>query len=757
MATQVSQPGSRATNLLMSQGSSRRLVRDKLTQYGVTLGGTMVFVALLLIFFYLLYVVKPIFDGAHVSPVTSIDLHSSALQTQDVPTLMVGSDEQNEILYRVMTNGQVAFYSALSGQLVKQESIELSAGVSIVSSVAAVPSEQRFAFGLSDGSVIIAGIHFSVTYPGDKRLITPSLRFPLGETPLQVSPDGLALKQLGFVYTSDKMSFAYRADNGLWYLTRQNGEENMMTEEVEWESTTQVIEGAPQNVLQQLMTPDQRQLLLRSGGRLFIYDISYADEVSLHQVIELERAKTKVTHVALLAGASSILVSYDNGLILQYFQVNGENGRQYQQIREFKNSEGVKGIASEFYRKSFATISDSGELDLLYTTSQRRLFSETFDIKQPKTMGFSPRSNGLVVEAGDKLHLFSVENSHPEVSWSAMWDKVWYEGYPEPQYVWQSTSGSDDFEAKLSLMPLAFGTMKAALYAMLFATPLAIAGAIYTAYFMSPKVRSVVKPTIEIMEALPTVILGFLAGLWLAPLIEDHLPGIVMLILMLPVGILLSAFAWYKLPGRWKQRLPEVYQELMLLPVIIFIGWLAFYLSPIVEVAFFGGDTRLYITNELGITFDQRNALVVGIAMGFAVIPTIFSIAEDAVFSVPRHLSNGSLALGATNWQTLTRVVLLTASPGIFSAVMMGLGRAVGETMIVLMATGNTAIMEWSVFEGMRTLAANIAVEMPESAIGSSHYRVLFLAAFVLFIFTFLFNTIAEVVRQRLRERYSSL
>jgi phosphate transport system permease protein len=752
METQVTQPGSTATNLLMGKGSSRRALKDRLTQFGVTLGGTMVFVALLLIFFYLLYVVKPIFDGAKVTPVMSAELQDS-----DVATLMVGSDEQNEILYRVGVDGHVSFYSAATGQVVDVASIPLPEGVTIVSSTSAVPSEQRFAFGLSNGEVVIAGVNFSVTYPGNKRVITPSLNYPLGRAPLQVDDKGLALNQLSFAFSSDKMSFAYSDDEGRWHLTRQEGEENMMTEEVEWQSTSTVIDDAPQQVQQQLMTPDQRQLLLRSGNRLFVYDIRYAEEVALIQVIELERAKTKVTDVSLLAGASSVLVSYDNGLILQYFQVNGEKGRQYQEIREFSNETGVKRIASEFYRKSFATISDSGELNLLYTTSQRKLFSQTFDLKQPGVMGFSPRSNAIVVQAGGQLHLYAVENSHPEVSWSAMWDKVWYEGYPEPQYVWQSTSGSDDFEAKLSLMPLAFGTMKAALYAMLFATPLAIAGAIYTAYFMSPKVRAVVKPTIEIMEALPTVILGFLAGLWLAPLIEDHLPGILILLFMLPVSILSTAFAWHQLPTRWKQRLPEVYQELMLLPVLIFVGWFSFYISPIVEVAFFGGDSRLFITNELGITFDQRNALVVGIAMGFAVIPTIFSIAEDAVFSVPRHLSNGSLALGATNWQTLTRVVLLTASPGIFSAVMMGLGRAVGETMIVLMATGNTAIMEWSVFEGMRTLAANIAVEMPESAIGSSHYRVLFLAAFVLFIFTFFFNTIAEVVRQRLRERYSSL
>jgi phosphate transport system permease protein len=175
------------------------------------------------------------------------------------------------------------------------------------------------------------------------------------------------------------------------------------------------------------------------------------------------------------------------------------------------------------------------------------------------------------------------------------------------------------------------------------------------------------------------------------------------------------------------------------------------------EVYFFGGDVRQFITNDLDMSFDQRNALVVGIAMGFAVIPTIFSMAEDAIFSVPGHLTSGSLALGATQWQTLVKVILLTASPGIFSAVMMGLGRAVGETMIVLMATGNTPILDWSIFQGMRTLAANIAVEMPESEVGSSHYRILFLAAFVLFVFTFIFNTFAEFIRQHLRAKYSSM
>ncbi len=192
------------------------------------------------------------------------------------------------------------------------------------------------------------------------------------------------------------------------------------------------------------------------------------------------------------------------------------------------------------------------------------------------------------------------------------------------------------------------------------------------------------------------------------------------------------------------------------MPVILLLIGIGVWISPSIEQTFFGGDMRLFLTNH-GIGFDQRNSLVVGLAMGFAVIPTIFTIAEDAIFSVPKHLSDGSLALGATPWQTLIYVVLLTASPGIFSAIMMGLGRAVGETMIVLMATGNTPLMDWNILEGLRSLSATIAVELPESEVGSSHYRLLFLAALILFVFTFAVNALAELVRQRLRDKYRAL
>jgi phosphate transport system permease protein len=152
-------------------------------------------------------------------------------------------------------------------------------------------------------------------------------------------------------------------------------------------------------------------------------------------------------------------------------------------------------------------------------------------------------------------------------------------------------------------------------------------------------------------------------------------------------------------------------------------------------------------------TYMQRNALVVGFVMGFAVIPIIYTVADDALATVPSHLRSASLGAGATPWQTAIRVIVPTAMSGLFSAVMIGLGRAVGETMIVLMAAGNTPIIDWNIFNGFQTLSANIATELPEAVQGSAHYRTLFVAALALFAITFVVNTIAEAVRLRFRRR----
>ena len=258
------------------------------------------------------------------------------------------------------------------------------------------------------------------------------------------------------------------------------------------------------------------------------------------------------------------------------------------------------------------------------------------------------------------------------------------------------------------------------------------------------------------MAALPSVVLGFLGGLVLAPLLEK----MAVEVCIYPVVVLLVALVVAPLWGRplpFRNAFGSGREVLWMVPVLLLSVWLAALAGPGSSVSALGGSYRTWLQTALGVTYDQRNCLVVGFAMGFAVIPIIFTISEDALSSVPKSLTSASLACGASPWQTAWRVVLPTASPGIFSATMVGLGRAIGETMIVLMATGNTPIMDWSPFNGMRTLSANIAVEIPEAPLHGTLYRVLFLAAFLLFILTFILNTVAELVRQRLRRRYESI
>jgi phosphate transport system permease protein len=737
-----------------------RQLKNTLAQWLITLGGISVLFTLVLIFLYLLYVIQPIFESAKIEPVGQFEISTTA------PILSAGIDELKEVAFQINQQGDINFYQLVKspahekGTLVLSENL-LSGEAGLVDVIRS-GIENKLLLD-SEGNIRLIAAKFFSNFDSGSREIIPSVAYPLGEESIVVDESGAQLAKLAFGMNEEKAVFvAFTQDKRL--IKTSLIAEDDFTYDSAYETTYQEIDFPVDDVNDILVTPDMALAFVRSDDQVFVYDLTDEDMVELKATIipSLEQNSTKphhVTSMALLSGSSSILIGNSAGKVTQWFEVATDNGRQFKNIRSFdvSDTEAVTNIYTEQFRKSFYTLTPSGEMGVFYTTSEADLWRGQLTSEQTSAFAISPRADGLVIIEDNLLKVFSVENEHPEVTWSALWEEVWYEGYPEPEYIWQSTSGSDDFEGKFSLVPISFGTMKAAMYAMMFAVPIALSAAIYTAYFMTSGMRRKVKPTIELMEALPTVILGFLAGLWLAPIIENYLPAIAMLLVMLPLSVFLTAFAWHQLPKEMKNRIPETWAPIILIPVLLIAGGSAFLLSPFFETLFFGGDVRQYITNDLDIDFDQRNSLVVGLAMGFAVIPTIFSMAEDAIFSVPKHLTSGSLALGATQWQTLAKVVLLTASPGIFSAVMMGLGRAVGETMIVLMATGNTPILDWSIFQGMRTLAANIAVEMPESEVGSSHYRILFLAAFVLFVFTFIFNTFAELIRQRLREKYSSL
>jgi phosphate transport system permease protein len=740
-----------------TRGLKKRLLKDGLFRHVMTFGGVSVIVAISTIFFYLASVVLPLMLPASIDDVRDYARPGALSET----TAHISAEELAEVGVRFTELGEIAFFDLRDGRSLGTRRVTVPVDRRITAFSAGYPGEYAVAWGLNDGRAILVKQAFDVTFPGDRRTITPRIEHPLGETPFQVDEQGAPLRLMSVQHSErDGTTVAALTADGRLLLRALTTSKNPITGALSSETAYAELPPVQGAISHVVLEVKQRSLYIAHDAR-YITQFDISDKAHLRLVERIEALATgdSITSVALLSGGYSLVIGTARGRLEQWFSVrDAQHVERLTRIRDFKPMPGrVTVIAPDYYRKGFVVGDDRGHVGIYYATSRRNLLTTRIADAPIRVAAVTPRANALIVEdARGGFRTAAIDNDHPEVSWRSLWTPVWYEGYAAPEYVWQSSAATSDFEPKLSLAPLTFGTLKAAFYAMMVAIPLAILGAIFAAYFMSPRMRTAVKPSIEIMEALPTVILGFLAGLWLAPFVENNLAGTLLCVVTIPLSILLASYAWHALPAALTRHVSAGWEAAMLIPVVIAAVWLALALGHPLEAAYFGGDMAHWL-NQRGVTYEQRNSMVVGIAMGFAVTPTIFSIAEDAIFSVPRHLTSGSLALGATPWQTLTGVVLLTASPGIFSAIMIGMGRAVGETMIVLMATGNTAVMDMSIFTGFRTLAANIGVEMPEAAVDTTHYRVLFLSALVLFVFTFCVNTLAELVRHRLRVRYSAL
>jgi len=727
-----------------------RYTKDRIARVAIAGGGMAVIGAVLLIFFYLLFEILPLFRDASIKKLAEFPV-----QAAEHGVVYLAADEQVEVGLRVSRDGEFRFFSLKDGSTIK--STHLDEGESVTAFGVKSEESQQFAVATDKGRVLLGKHDYSVSFPDNKRVIEPSILW-LYQGAVDIHSD-TPLQDVAFSDGDDALVVAGADTSGRLQLWRYKRVHDFLMDETTYEKQTVELPNLNANFTRVKLDAKQHWLFaLSSDNQLHVFNLGSVDNgsVTLQARVQLDKP---VNDMHMLVGGISLLISQKDGSVGQWFMAR-ENGEwKLANVRNFESGRHEGGLlAVEQRRKGFVTADLSGYVHLFHSTAQRHVLAAKLADGIPLAVALAPRANAVLVESDNgKLQVWRVNNPHPEISWSALWGKVWYENYEKPEYIWQSSAANSDFEPKYSFMPLAFGTLKAAFYSLLLGAPLAILGAIYTAYFMSPKMRGKVKPLVELMGALPTVILGFLAGLWLAPFMEHHLAAIFMLLFIMPIAVLLVSFLYTKLPANLRHSIPEGWEGAMLVPVVLLVGWLCISANGYVEVLLFAGDMRGWLSHKVGIPFDQRNALVVGIAMAIAVIPMVFSIAEDAIFSVPKHLTYGSLALGATTWQTLIGVVLPTASPGIFSALMIGLGRAVGETMIVLMATGNTPIMEANIFEGMRTLAANIAVEIGETEVGGTHFRVLFLAALVLFTFTFVVNTIAEIVRQRLRNKYGSV
>lgn len=465
-----------------------------------------------------------------------------------------------------------------------------------------------------------------------------------------------------------------------------------------------------------------------------------------------------LTSLRWLTADQAVLAGYQSGRLQQwYLLAENSSAAHLKLIRELPGQQAaIVQIAAEHNRRGFATLAADGKLAVYYSSIARPLWQQNTAITAATKLAFSPDNQKLSIYTDTSRYSYALNNPHPEVNWQTLWHSVWYEGFARPDVIWQTSSAADNYQPKFSLVPLTTGTLKAAFYAMLFAAPLAIMAAIYTACFLPAGPRRRIKGLIELMAAFPTVILGFIAAVWLAPVIEGHLLALLLWVVMLPLSILALAAIWPRLPLKLRQRCSDGWEIVLLMVWLAVVSALVFAVAGQLDSRLFDAGLRVYLEQQ-GMYYEQRNALVIGIAMGFAVVPGIFAIADDVLYQVPSQLTRGALALGATPWQTVLRISLPLAAPGLIAATLVGVGRAIGETMIILMATGNSPITNFNVFEGLRSLTATLAIELPEATVGSSHFRVLFVAALVLLLFTFVANTTAEVIRQRLRKKYQRL
>jgi len=721
----------------------RRIFVDRAARWIVTAGGMAIIASILGILIFILLEVQPLLRPA------KIEVGATVAVDQEIQALTV--DEYQTHAALLEPGGTIQIVRLADGEVVAEKRL---AGDGLVAT-RVPPGGTAVTASTSDGRVLAQTIDWRIEFASDgKRNVHPDFPPPVElEVDLARRPLGTFAAQLD---GPDRAAAAAQLADGSIAVVRREAVENAFSGEITRSDQRLSFTAVPP-LTQMLIDRDQLNLYAgTAGGDLYWWKLDQGDDfppqVASAGVFE-------ITAMSLLIGDRSLVVGQSNGSLSVWFPVRqGEEPFVLTRTHDFPgHSSAIDLIAPSQRNRTFIAKDSGGELGIYFSTSERTLWRGRSPVAGATALTISPKGDGAFVAGPGQLAFVNIDNPHPEISWKALFGRVLYEGYERPEYAWQSTGGTDDFEPKLSLTPLLVGTLKGTLYSLLLAIPLGVLGAMFASQFLHPRLLAYVKPTVEIMAALPSVVLGFLAGLWLAPVLERTFPALILMFLVLPLVVWLTGLAWNALPLAIRARFPSG-SEIVLYLVVVILGLVAsFELSPLFERLAFGGNFQSWLLAATGLKYDQRNAVVVGLAMGFAVIPIIFAISEDAFTNVPRNLASGSLALGANRWQTVTRVVLPTASPGIFSAIMIGFGRAIGETMIVLMATGNTPIMEMNAFNGFRTLSANIAVEIPEAPHRGSLYRTLFLAALLLFALTFLVNTAAELVRQRLRRKYAQL
>ena len=754
--------------IFASSGVDKRtLFVDRWMRLFIKSGGALIILCVLGIFIFIVSQIIPIFQPARIQSQTKVAISEGG------EIIGLGADEWAELPFVVDENGAFYFFDTTGRREPIKETPLLNLNNKKPTAFYYRQSSQEIAFGFRDSSVRIGQVSYTTSFEDGRRQVEETLE--LGDALLLGEKKGSVVSlQLGGEEESKTIVAVLEREDHRFLLGMVMKRQFSFWESGEWAierrfDLTDQIQGIPCLLL--LGSAGERCLVADERGQVSFFRIR-DNEVTLVQTFEpfTEGKSREIKAMEFLYGdASTVFVNAEGETVGFSIYLHGDldNERLLGKTKQFDAFSAQPVVYASSLRNKAFLLAGGESMSLRYGTTGETLLERKlpFTVRHALIGG---KYNRLVfVDTEKKLHLYDLEDPHPESGWRSFFGKIWYEGGSEPEYVWQSSSASDEFEAKLSMIPLIWGSLKGAFFALLFAVPLALLASLYTSQFLHDDIRAIVKPVMEIMASIPSVVLGFLGALYIAPLIEGKIPSIILIFLMVPLLTFVLGRGWASLPYSIRRFVKPGYEFFYYLPVlgaIIFASW---ELGPVLEHLFFTvslpetgenvANFRLWWSSHLGFLFEQRNSLIIAFAMGLAVFPLIFTLAEDALSNVPWALRSGALALGATPWQTAIRVVLPAALGGIFSAVMIGFGRAVGETMIVVMATGNTPIMDFNIFTGMRTLSANIAVELPEAPHGGTLYRSLYLGAFLLFVITILVNTIAEILRQRIRRQYRNI
>ncbi|HET9680164.1 MAG TPA: phosphate ABC transporter permease, partial [Gammaproteobacteria bacterium] len=448
-----------------------RSLKNRLARYTVTAGGISVIIAIALIFFYLLWVVLPLFDNAAIQSRTSYTLDPTA------ETLHLAVDETGTLGLRYTPDGQVAVFSLASGELQKRLPLALdSAQISSFSPIN--PADNSFAIGTDDGRVLIGRHDFEASFANGERTLHPVLKYPLGKKPLVLDKKGRAITAIAARFNDNSAIIAGVLADGQIKVASFALQENFLTgkttlaRKAQWTLTETLFNGETARYL--LIDPFQKWLYAAGeSGNLLFFRLT-AKGPQLIERVDLTQNQGRLASLRFLIGGTSLLAGTSQGRISQWFPVRqSPNHFSLTNVRDFTAADSaILDIAPEHRRKGFIATTADGQLGLYHTTSNQVLLTRKVSDQAIEHVAISARGNTLLTQSGDKIHLWSVDNDHPEISWSALWGQVWYESYPEPRYIWQSSAATSDFEPKFSLMPLVFGTLKAAFYAMLFAVPL---------------------------------------------------------------------------------------------------------------------------------------------------------------------------------------------------------------------------------------------------------------------------------------------